>query len=95
MHEKDISTRNGKTHPKIDILCLRLSLKDCFKLQSAHTKFIMSPLNEITKCFVGLKEFLMSAQKLVIDVNIYFCKRVAGLLKKTITKTNGMFVLQA
>ena len=81
MHEKNISARNGKTHPKIDILCLRLSLKDCFKLQSAHTKFIMSPLNEITKCFVGLKEFLMSAQKLVIDVNIYFCKRVAGLLK--------------
>ena len=95
MHEKDISTRNGRTHLKIDMLHLRLSLKDCFKLQSAHTKFIMSPLNEIPKCFVGLKEFLMSAQKLVIDVNIYFWTRVVGWRKKTITKTNGMFVLQA
>ena len=65
MHKKDISTRNEKTHLKIDMLRLRLSLKDCFKLQSAYTEFNVSPLNEITKCFTECKEFLISAQNLL------------------------------
>ena len=67
MHEKDISKRNGKPHLKIDQLCLSLSMKDCFKLQSAPTNFIVRPLNKITKCFAECKEFFMSAQKFVID----------------------------
>ena len=57
-------------------------MKDCFKLQSAPTNFIVRPLNKITKCFAECKEFLMSAQKFVIDENIHFWTRVAELLKK-------------
>ena len=85
MHENDISKRNGKTHLKIDQLRLRYFMKDCFKLQRAPTNIIVRPLNKIIKCFAECKEFLMSAQKLKIDENIYFWTRVAKLLKKTIT----------
>ena len=85
MHEKDISKRNGKPHLKIDQLCLRLSMKDCFKLQRAPTNLIVRPLNKMTKSFAECNEFLMSAKELIIDENIYFWTRVAKLLKKTIT----------